>query len=513
MRHRAETPTDVRARVAEAFSRADGLDPLLGSYLVRFRAEAAATAAALDSAAAKAGPLHGVLVGVKDIVATREAVATGQSKVYDKQWWVGRDAIAVARLREAGAVVLGKTSMAEHGLSRPDPALDFPVPRNPWDPHRWTGGSSCGSANGLPVDLFDAAIGTDTNGSVRIPAALCGVTGFKPTHGLVPVEGCRPLSRSLDCIGSLARTVRGATGVLAVMAGRTGQPVAWRRDLRGARVGVPFELLRTAAALSPDCAAAFEGALSSLRAAGAEIVDVALKAVLPLAAAQLATMLAEAFEVYAHDLRRRWPELSRPFRRLVALGGGVTPEIYRRAQAVRRWATQNLRATFEEVTVIATPTWPTTAARYDDAAALQAVSWLPGIWSAVGFPAIAVPMGFGADGLPLSLQLAGKAGDDFALAAVADCYQAGTDFHLRTPRPDPAVTPVAVAEPQAAPAGEGDRSRLAALLSQLGMTVDEAEVAQFAGTSVALFRMFGALPPIPGEASPPASTKSHGGRA
>ncbi len=484
---------DVQTRVAKAFYRADRLDPLLGSYLARFPEGAATTAAELDSADVETRPLHGVLIGVKDIVATRERVATGQSKVYDEQWWAGRDATVVARLREAGAVVLGKTSMTEHGLSRPDPALDFPVPRNPWDPDRWTGGSSCGSANGLPLDLFDAAIGTDTNGSVRIPAALCGVTGFKPTHGLVPVEGCRPLSRSLDTVGSLARTVRAAAGVLAVMAGRDEHPMAWRRDLRGVRVGVPFEMLEKAAALSPDCAATFDGALESLRTAGAEIVDVALKAVFPLASAQLATMLVEAFEVYGQDLRRRWPEFSRPFRRLVALGGLVTPATYLRAQQVRRWAAHNLRATFDDVTVIATPTWPTTAARYDDAAALQAVSWLPSIWSAVGFPAIAVPMGFGGDGLPLSLQLAGKTGDDFALATVADCYQRETGFHLRAPQPDPAVPRVAVAEPQPAPAGADERERLAAALSDLGMIVDEAEVAQFAGTWVGLSRMFGAL--------------------
>jgi aspartyl-tRNA(Asn)/glutamyl-tRNA(Gln) amidotransferase subunit A len=464
--------------------------------------EAATTATELDSADGETGPLHGVLIGVKDILATRERVATGQSKVYDERWWAGQDATVVARLREAGSVVLGKTSMAEHGLSRPDPALDFPVPRNPWDPDRWTGGSSCGSANGIPVELFDAAIGTDTNGSIRIPAALCGVTGFKPTYGLVPLEGCRPLSRSLDTVGSLARTVRGATSVLAVMAGRAEHPVAWRRDLIGVRVGVPFDLLEKAAGLSTDCAAAFDRALESLRTAGAEIADVALNEVFPLFASQLVTMLAEAFEVHGENLRRRWPQFSRPFRRLVALGGLVTEATYNRAQEFRRRTTHSLRATFDDVAVIATPTWPTTAARYDDPAAMQAVSWLPSTWNAVGFPAIAVPMGFGTDGLPLSLQLAGKPGDDFALAAIADCYQRQTEWHLRAPQPDPAVTPVALAELHSGPGGEDQREWLAAALSDRGLSVEEAELAEIASTWVKVSRAFGTLREVPPEMAP-----------
>jgi len=480
--------------VDEAFRRADLLDPLLGSYLARFTDEAAATAAELDQYGGEAGPLHGLLTGVKDVLATRERVATGQSRIFDEQWYAGREGAAVRRLREAGAVVLGKTSMAEHGLSRPDPEQNSPIARNPWDPDRWTGGSSCGSANGLPAELFDATVGTDTNGSIRIPAALCGVTGFKPTYGLVPVDGCRPLSRSLDTVGSLAHTARDAARLVAVMAGRHGEPFAPRRDLHGVRVGVPHQLLEQAAALSPDCTAAFDSALATLRTAGAETVDVPLNEVFPLVAAQLATMLAEAFEVHGDGLRKRWNAYSRPFRRTIVLGGLVTDATCARAQRVRQQGAGRLRARFADVSVIATPTWPTTAPRCDDAAALQAVSWLPSPWSAVGFPAIAVPMGFGADGLPLSLQLAGPPGDDFALAAVADCYQRQTGWHLRRPRLEPGTAPAPVAEPQPAPAGEDEREWMAARLHELGVRVDDAEAAAIAGTWSGYSRLWGAMP-------------------
>jgi aspartyl-tRNA(Asn)/glutamyl-tRNA(Gln) amidotransferase subunit A len=487
---------DTSTRVAEAFAKAGRLDPLLGTYLRQFPEPAAKAAAELDAQTGERGPLHGLLLGVKDVVAVREAPTTGQSNVHDAQWWAGRDAVAVQRLREAGAVVLGKTTMAEHALSRPDPALDFPVPRNPWDPDRWTGGSSCGSANGLPAGLFDAAVGTDTNGSIRIPAALCGVTGFKPTYGLVPVEGCRPLSRSLDTPGSLARTVREATGVLAVMAGRD-VPETWRTDLRGVRVGVPTGLLDGAAALSEDCKTAFDQALDVLREAGAEVVDVDLSEVFPLVSAQFVTMLAEAFELHGGDLKQRWAEYGRPFRRNVALGGLASASAYVRAQRVRKWAAESLRARFGELTVIATPTWPSTAPRYDDPVALQQVSWLPGTWSAVGFPAVAVPMGFGADGLPLSLQLAAKPWDDFALAAIADVYQRQTGWHLRRPEPDPDRPPAAVAPPQSAPGTEEQQATLATALGGIGITVDAAELAELSGTWAGVSMLFGAVPEMP----------------
>ncbi|MFI9099270.1 amidase [Streptomyces fildesensis] len=497
---------DVRTRVAEAFDRADRLDPVLGTYLGRFTEQAAAAAEQLDAAVADgdgAGPLHGLTLGVKDVFATRDAPATCQSRVHDADWWAGRDAVPVARLRAAGAIPLGRTTMAEHALGRPDPALDFPVPRNPWDINRWTGGSSCGSANGLPAELFDVGLGTDSNGSIRIPAALCGVTGFKPTHGLVPDGGCRPLSRSLDVVGPLARNVRDCASTLAVLAGRP-DTTAWRTDLRGARIGVPAKALEESAQLSEDCAAAFAGALEELREAGAEIVTVELPEVYPLFAAQFITLLAEAFELHGAGLRTRWAEYGRPFRRTAVLGGLVGAPTYLHAQRVRASAAASLRERFDGLDAMATPTWPTTAPRYDDPAALGTVSWLPGLWSAVGFPAVAVPMGFGGDGMPLSLQLAGLPWSDFGLAALADVYQSNTNWHLR--RPDlaagslPAAVPVS--EPQASP-GDPEKQRwLAAALRDTGVDVDDAEVAEFTGMWGLTSMLFGFLPELPVDQGP-----------
>jgi aspartyl-tRNA(Asn)/glutamyl-tRNA(Gln) amidotransferase subunit A len=474
----------VQDAVAAAAERADRLDPLLGTFVRRFTEESAAAAKQLDDQdthGAERGVLHGMLIAVKDLIAVREVPTTGQSKVYDRDWWAGRDALAVERLRLAGAVIVGKTTMAEHGLARPDPSSGFPVPRNPWDLDRWPGGSSCGSANGLPAGLFTAALGTDSNGSLRIPAAMCGVTGIKPTHGLVPVSGCLPLGRSVDAIGPLARNVRDGARVLTVLAGHdlAGPAAAsWWRDLSGIRIGVPLAMLGQAN-LTGDCERAFSGAVSELQSAGAGIVPVDLPETLPLLAAELVTMLAEAFEVHREQLRQQWEDFGRPFRRMAVLGGLIDAATYLRAQRVRRWAVDALLRRLSDLDAIATPTWPAVAPRYDDAARLQEMSALPGIWNSAGFPAIAVPMGMSDDGLPLSLQLAGAPWSDFRLAAMADVYQQRTGWHLLQPsaftgvQPAPVtvaggMSPATGSEP---PGKAGADAEAAAALTQIGRTV------------------------------------------
>ncbi|MEH1102638.1 amidase [Micromonospora sp. CPCC 205561] len=482
-------------RLAEATERAERLDPMLGSFLHRFP---------VDGPGPR-GPLHGTLIGVKDIVAVAGAPSTCQSTVHDASWWADRDATVVARLRAAGAVIVGKTTMAEHALSRPDPDARFPVPRNPWDPHRWTGGSSCGSANGIPAGFFDAGIGTDSNGSIRIPAALCGVTGLKPTQGLLPTAGVRPLARSVETVGPLARTARECAMLLAVMADRPAElsrpPLA---DLAGVRVGVPREFVRHAAALTDETAAAFDAALDELRAAGAEVVDVPFDEAFPLFAAQLVTLMVEAFEVHGAQLRARWTDYGRPFRWSVVLGGVLSAETYLRAQRVRGWGADALRARLREVDVIASPTWPSAAPRYDDPASLQMISLLPSVWSAVGFPALALPMGIDGDGLPLSLQLAAAPGRDFELAAVADVYQRRTGWHEREPKLEVVSDLAPVCSPEAPVDGVDPvrRARLAEAVGALGVPLAESDLDQVAMTWTKVDALAGMLPDLPVDVTP-----------
>src|SRR5882757_9881193 len=214
---------------------------------------ALATADAADAelaAGVDRGPLQGIPFGVKDILAMAEGPTTAQSDVLDPAWGAGRDAPVVARLKAAGAVLTGKTSTMEFAIGMPDGSKDFPVPRNPWNPATWPGGSSSGTGAGVAAGMFYAGLGTDTGGSIRIPAAFCGITGLMPTFGRVPKSGCVPLGYSLDHIGPMARSAEDCALMLQAMVGHDASDVtsldvpvpdylaALTGDLTGVRIGV-----------------------------------------------------------------------------------------------------------------------------------------------------------------------------------------------------------------------------------------------------------------------------------
>ena len=234
-------------------ARADEVDAQIGAYLARFDEPALAAAERADTelaAGVDRGPFHGIPVGVKDILAASEGPTTAQSLILDPAWGAGKDAPIVKRLREAGAVITGKTTTMEFACGMPDPTKPFPIPRNPWDLGTWPGGSSSGTGNGIAAGLFLAGIGTDTGGSIRMPAAFCGVSGLMATFGRVPKSGCTPLGYSLDHVGPLARTAWDCAAMLQILAGYDPSdpdckdvPVpdylsALSGSLRGVRVGV-----------------------------------------------------------------------------------------------------------------------------------------------------------------------------------------------------------------------------------------------------------------------------------
>src|SRR6201996_8451879 len=205
-----------------ALRMADALDQELGVYLCRFDDYALDRAAAADRDLANGvdlGLLHGIPIGLKDIIAMAEGPTTAQSLVLDEAWGRGRDAIVTERLKAAGAVITGKLTAMEFAIGAPDLEKPFPVPRNPWDPERWAGGSSSGAGSAVAGGLVLGAIGTDTGGSIRCPAAFCGVSGLLPTFGRVPNAGCVPLGYSLDHIGPLARSARDCGAILGAISG------------------------------------------------------------------------------------------------------------------------------------------------------------------------------------------------------------------------------------------------------------------------------------------------------
>ena len=443
---RGGTTTSVELTTA-ALERAQRLDATLGCFIARFDDAALSQAAHADEELAcghDRGPLHGIPVGVKDVIAAREAPTTAQSIVLDPTWSAGRDAPVVARLRTAGGVLVGKTTLPEFAFGAFEPGQPFPVPRNPWDPQRWPGGSSSGTAVGLAADFFLAGIGSDTGGSIRIPAALTGTTGLMPTYSLVPKSGCVPLGFSLDRIGPMAHSAWDCAAILSVIAGHHAtDPMSSREPVANylaeveqlpgpIRIGVVRARRPTDDTRIDAC---FEEALATLARAGATITDVALPLRDELDTARLVTVAAEAYAYHERDLAGHWSDYSAPARYVLALGALVTARDYVQAQRLRRSGERALQRLFVDVDVIASPTISALAPRYSDFdARWQSVPgrYETSYWNAVSNPALALPIGF-VDELPASMQLSGRPYADGTLLHVADRYQRLTDWHTYRP--------------------------------------------------------------------------------
>jgi aspartyl-tRNA(Asn)/glutamyl-tRNA(Gln) amidotransferase subunit A len=432
---------------------ADQLDPQLGVYLARFDDEARQAAARADAERAAGrdlGPLHGVPIGVKDILATREGPTTAQSLILDPAWGERGDGPVVARLREAGAIPLGKTTTMEFAIGYPDRSKPFPLPRNPWNTEHWTGGSSSGTGGGIAAGLFPTGLGTDTGGSIRIPAAYCGVSGHKPTFGLVPKSGCVPLGLTYDHIGPLARTAADCAAVLDIIAGpdptdptsaaRPGGPVRYGEGLDagidGLRVGVARSVTVGGGACDDEVAACFDAAVGDLERAGARVRDIEVPWWDQLHDACFVGLEAEAFAWHRPHLQRRWADYGGPTRMTIVLGALISGGDYVQAQRVRRVGLRAVGELFDDVDVIVTPTCGSAAPPFvggpDRLRRLRSLFTPP--FNSLGYPALSVPMGFGADsGLPTSLQIAAPPFADALALRVGHAYQQVTDWHARIP--------------------------------------------------------------------------------
>ncbi|WP_029900371.1 amidase [Nocardia brasiliensis] len=447
--------TTSAALIESAIALADRHDTELGVYLTRFDATAMDQAWQADAERAAGlarGPLHGIPVAVKDTMAVAEGPTTAQSLVHDRTWGAGRDAPVVARLKAAGAIITGKTTTMEFACGIPDSGKPFPLPRNPWRADRWAGGSSSGTANGIAAGLFPAGLGSDTAGSIRMPAAFCGVTGLLPTFGRVPKSGCVPLGYSLDRVGPLARTAADCAALLAVLAGPhpsdpdSTHPVVDtvftveppETDLSGVRIGVVREL---AEGCDPELPTVFDRAIAVLGARGAQTAEITLPFYREATTAAIVSAVSEGLAYHRNDLTRSWDDYFVAARGLLAQGALISGADYVQAQRVRRVAQAAVGALFAQVDVVVCPTASVTAPRLDqladaaghqDDAALFRMIHTP-YWNALGNPVLAVPMGFGADGLPLSCQIAGPAFGEAMILRVGEAFQQDTAWHRQLP--------------------------------------------------------------------------------
>jgi aspartyl-tRNA(Asn)/glutamyl-tRNA(Gln) amidotransferase subunit A len=400
------------------------------------------------------GPLHGVPLSLKDLIETRGIRTTAGSRVLADHV-PANDATVTTRLREAGAVLLGKAALHEfaYGVTNNNP--HFGPTRNPWGLDRIPGGSSGGSAAAVAAGLGCASIGTDTGGSIRIPAALCGVVGLKPSYGRVSTHGVFPLSWSLDHPGPLTRSVEDAAIVLHAVAGpdphdRTtaGQTVpdfgaAVRRDVRGVRVGVLDDPYHRQ--VEHGVRAAFEPALDVLRSIGLRLERVTVARTTEAFVAQLAIIQAEAASVHERWLRDRPQDYGPETLERIRQGEFVTATQYLRAQKVRGLVLEEYAELLTRVDALVLPSVPSVAPRIGqttvdvsgEAVETRALmTRFSRLFNFVGAPALSVPCGFGDGGLPVGLQIAGRAMDEETVIAIGAAYERATPWHTRRP-PEP----------------------------------------------------------------------------
>jgi aspartyl-tRNA(Asn)/glutamyl-tRNA(Gln) amidotransferase subunit A len=410
--------------------------------------EQARTAAQEIGAGHWRGPLHGIPIGVKDNYFTRDMPTRVGSTAPDLAFPL-RDAAAVARLREAGAVLVGKTRMHEFAWGNVTPPV-----RNPWDPARVPSGSSGGSGAAVAAGLCAGALGSDTGGSIRMPAAVCNLVGLKPTFGRISRDGIVPHSWSLDHAGPLTRTVSDAAAMLQVLAGYDaadpgcvnvgvpGYAEALSRSVAGVRIGVCrnhfFERNQT------DVGRAVEQAIVDLSAAGACIVEFKLPLLEYGLGAIFAIELASSTAYHDVSLRAgRTPHYQPDVRTLVEIGRLVSAPDYLKAEQYRTRLMEEFRRVFETVDVIVGPTTPITAWKIGEwtvrvagvSESVLAASWrytYP--YNLTGLPAISVPCGFDGEGLPIGLQIAGRPFDEPTVLQVAHAYEQAHDWKERVPR-------------------------------------------------------------------------------
>ncbi len=374
-------------------------------------------------------PLWGTTVSVKDLMRIKGYAMTGGTRAIT---WAraDEDAVIVERLRRAGAVVIGAANLHELAFGTTGVNPHFGVAANPAAPGRLPGGSSSGSAASVGFGMATFSIGTDTGGSIRIPAACCGIVGFKPSFGLLPLEGVFPLGYSLDHVGPLTKTVAEAAALMDVLAGRTGAYAAQPdKSLKGVRIGVPRNFYPLA---EPEVLDAYEAALQRAQDAGARLVPVSLPTLDLAPAIYLLTSGVEAIAIHYHTVVQHGDKLGRDVRvRLIA--NLLLPGYARvKAQQLRTVLAREFADAFQRVDVMATPVLPivpptvgTATVKIQDvvmattAALLRNTSPL----NLTGLPAVSLPAGTGGDGAPIGLQLAGPYGADARVLKIARAFE------------------------------------------------------------------------------------------
>jgi len=442
LRRKSLSPVDLTRACLDRIAK---LDPRLNSFITVVPERAMAEARERERELARGerrGPLHGIPLALKDNIDTAGIRTTAAAKGFAERI-PAADAEVARRLQESGAILLGKLNMDECAYGVTSTSGHFGAVRNPWREDHSAGGSSGGPAAAVAAGLCYGALGTDTGGSIRQPAAWCGITGLKPTYGLISARGVIPLSWSLDHVGPMCRTAGDAALLLQAIAGFDpldpasvdSPPVdylqAMDRSTRRLRIGLPRAMYFDD--LDPEIAGAVDAAINLLRDLTAGTRDVTLPP-----APNLSLLFVEAGTYFAPALAASPAGFSPGIRALVETGGRISAATYAEARRELALSRHAIRRVFEEVDVLVTPTTPDLPSDLAAGAAparrgppLSARNTTP--FNIYGVPTVSVNCGFSKSGLPIGLQISGPAFGDATVLALAHAYQRRTDWHLRRP--------------------------------------------------------------------------------
>lgn len=490
--------------------RIEAVDPALGSFIA-VTAELALSEAKQAEAEVMAGgprsPLHGVPYALKDIYDTAGIATTGHSaRCRDRI--PAEDAPSVTKLREAGGILLGKTATHEFATGGPSWDLPWPPARNPWDLTRFPGGSSSGSGAAVAAGLVPGALGSDTGGSIRLPAAFCGTAGIKPTYGRVSKRGVLPLSFTLDNAGPLAWTAEDCAILLQATAGHdpldpasADLPVpdfraSLHAGVKGLRIGLVRHWYETDGRASDEVIAAMDAAVEVLRSLGAEVREVTLRPLAEYQSCMRLITLAESFSIHGDWLRTRPDDYGEVFRYRIMPGAFVTGTDYVQALRQQRILAQGMYDALREVDALITPSsWgeaPVMAPMR--AEANFAAPPLTNPTNVSQLPTLSLCNGFSAKGLPLSMQIAGRAFDEATVFRIGHAYEAATSWRARRPALPAAKVQDAPADQAAPPPGEAARATYGILAARAALPLDIRQFAQIAEASPHVEAMAATLP-------------------
>src|ERR1700723_1680155 len=429
--------------------RVQALDNRLHAFVHLTEERALAEARAAEAAIMADGPrgkLHGIPIGLKDIVDTKGIPTTCQSKLLQDNI-PDADATCAEKLNAAGSVLIGKTTT--HEFADGGPSFDLPQPpaRNPWNTDHFTAGSSSGTGAAVAAGLILGGTGSDTGGSIRGPAALCGIAGIKPTYGLISRAGILPLAFSLDHAGPMAWTAEDCAIMLQAMAGHdpadpasANHPIpdyrkALSGDVKGMRIGVIRHFYTTDNEANPATRDAIDTAAKKFEEMGASVREITLSPLADWAACGVLIMMSEAYAIHEANLRTRFTDFGEIFRDRMALAGLWTAADYVQAVRRRRELIDELDRAMAGLDLVMTAAAPTEAPKIDEVPKFAIID-RPSLtmpFNVTGSPAMSVCCGFTETGLPLSYQIVGKRFQDATVLRAADAYERATPWRGRRP--------------------------------------------------------------------------------